>query len=103
MSLVNSDEPANRKMKHSRTKELFITFLGICASAAVLAGFGIIFYFFYYAKALDLTTPEGTESLSTIGEFFGGTVGSIWALAGVILFYLALIYQRRELELQRDT
>jgi hypothetical protein len=37
-----------------------------------------------------------------LGEFFGGAVGSIWSLAGVILFFLALIYQRRELELQRQ-
>ncbi len=49
-----------------------------------------------------MDTAEGLASLSTLGEFFGGTVGTIWALAGVILFYLALIYQRRELELQRE-
>lgn len=88
--------------KRSRAKELFITFLGFCASLAILAGFAIIFFFFYTVRTIDFSTNEGLDSLSTVGEFFGGTVGSIWALAGVILFYLALIYQRRELELQRE-
>ncbi len=88
--------------KRSRTKEIFIGFLGFCAALAVLSGFGIIGFFFYSVQGFDLSTQEDLGVLSTIGEFFGGTVGSIWTLAGVILFYLALIYQRRELELQRE-
>ncbi len=35
------------------------------------------------------------------GEFIGGMVGSLWALAGVILFYEALRFQRTELKMQR--
>ncbi len=35
------------------------------------------------------------------GELIGGIVGSLWALAGVILFYEALKFQRTELKLQR--
>ncbi len=50
---------------------------------------------------MDFSSDSGLGSRSSIGEFFGGTVGTIWTLAGIILFYLALIYQRRELELQR--
>ena len=88
--------------KQSRSKELFIRFLGFCAALAILSGFAIIGFFFYSVQVIDFSTQEGIDALSTIGEFFGGTVGSIWALAGVILFYLALIYQRRELELQRE-
>lgn len=91
--------------KRSRTKEIFIGFLGFlgfCAAPAVLSGFGIIGFFFYSVRDINLATEGGLGTLSTIGEFFGGTVGSIWALAGVILFYLALIYQRKELELQRE-
>jgi len=90
------------KNRKALSKEVFIRFLGLCAALAVLTGFAIIIYFFYSVRELDLTTETGMESLSKVGEFFGGTVGSIWALAGVILFYLALIYQRRELELQRE-
>jgi hypothetical protein len=86
----------------SKRREIFIAFLGSGAVLAILTGFGIIFFFFSSIKNIDMATAEGIQSLSTLGEFFGGTVGTIWALAGVILFYLALIYQRRELELQRD-
>ena len=35
------------------------------------------------------------------GEFIGGIVGSLWALAGVFLFFATLLYQKREFELQR--
>ena len=35
------------------------------------------------------------------GEFIGGIVGSLWALAGVLLFFATLLYQKREFELQR--
>ncbi len=89
-------------LSSNKRREIFIAFLGSGAVLAILTGFGIIFFFFSSIKNIDLATQEGIESLSTLGEFFGGTVGTIWALAGVILFYLALIYQRRELELQRD-
>jgi len=90
-------------VKRPKVNTVFITFLGFCVGAAVLTGFGIIYYFFTTVQQLrnsDLTVDNDTMSM--VGEFFGGTVGSIWALAGVVLFYLALIYQRRELELQRQ-
>ncbi|WP_242919301.1 putative phage abortive infection protein [Pontibacter liquoris] len=35
------------------------------------------------------------------GEFIGGIVGSLWALAGVFLFFATLTYQKNEFELQR--
>lgn len=35
------------------------------------------------------------------GELVGGIVGSLWALAGVILFYEGMIFQRNELKMQR--
>jgi len=90
-------------VKRSLISNIFIVFLGISAATAVITGFGIIFYFFTTVQQLrdaDLTVDNDTMSM--VGEFFGGTVGSIWALAGVVLFYLALIYQRKELELQRQ-
>jgi len=42
------------------------------------------------------------ELLGQFGEYVGGLVGSIWALAGVILFYETLRFQRTELRLQRE-
>lgn len=40
-------------------------------------------------------------SLGEFGEFIGGFVGSLWSLAGILLFYSALVYQRNELEDQK--
>ncbi len=88
--------------ENSKRSNLFIVFLGACAAASILAGFGIIIFVFTKVFRLDPSQPVNPDALNTIGEFFGGTIGSIWTLAGVILFYLALIYQRRELELQRE-
>lgn len=50
-----------------------------------------------------LFTPNNyLERFGTFGEFFGGIIGSIWALAGVFLFYSALKNQAREFEVQRE-
>jgi len=90
-------------LKRVNLKNLFIGFLGFCATVAILTGLGIIYYFFITIQKLrDSSFTVDNDTLGMIGEFLGGTVGAIWALAGVILFYLALIYQRRELELQRQ-
>lgn len=40
-------------------------------------------------------------SLGEFGEFIGGFVGSLWSLAGILLFYSALVYQRDELTEQK--
>lgn len=45
---------------------------------------------------------DGSVSLGDFGEFIGGFVGSIWSLAGILLFYSALVYQRNELEEQKE-
>ncbi len=42
------------------------------------------------------TIDEGL--LGTLGDFIGGIIGSIWALIGVILFYLALKEQRKDIK-----
>ena len=35
-----------------------------------------------------------------VGDFVGGIVGTLWSLTGVILFFLALRLQSKELSLQ---
>lgn len=82
--------------------QLFAHILGICAVLAVSAGGIIAYLFFYEIKASHPAYFDNVETLGIMGEFLGGTVGSIWALAGVMLFFLALIYQKRELSLQRE-
>ncbi|UMY64921.1 MULTISPECIES: putative phage abortive infection protein [unclassified Flavobacterium] len=41
-----------------------------------------------------------TAETSMVSDFFGGVVGTIWSFAGVILFFLALRLQSKELGLQ---
>ena len=71
--------------------------------ALVIIGFGLYlgYAFFTRIESSNPTFWTDYNTLGVVGEFLGGTVGSIWALAGVILFFLALIYQKRELALQR--
>ena len=42
-----------------------------------------------------------SNNIGIFGDYIGGIVGSLWALAGVMLFYSALRKQREEIELQR--
>lgn len=41
------------------------------------------------------------DKVAQFGDFVGGLIGSIWALAGVILFYVALTEQRKDFATNR--
>jgi hypothetical protein len=43
-----------------------------------------------------------SEKFGQFGDFVGGIVGSIWALAGVLLFYIALTEQRKDIKTNQD-
>ena len=42
-----------------------------------------------------------SDKVGQLGDFIGGVAGSIWALAGVILFYLAFQSQKAALDDQK--
>mgnify|MGYP002780788429 CR=1 FL=1 len=44
----------------------------------------------------SLHYPIRAEKFGQLGDFIGGIVGTFWALAGVILFYIALTEQRKD-------
>ncbi len=88
-------------MKKINFGDLFANILAVCALLAIGLGIYVTFIFVNKLNVTDPTIWEDHNMLGMAGEFLGGTVGSIWALAGVILFFLALIYQKRELVLQR--
>lgn len=81
--------------------DLFANILAVCALIAIGLGIYLGYLFVIKLNELDASIWNDHNMLGMAGEFLGGTVGSIWALAGVILFFLALIYQKRELVLQR--
>jgi hypothetical protein len=43
-----------------------------------------------------------SEKIGQFGDFVGGLIGSIWALAGVVLFYVALTEQRKDFATNRE-
>lgn len=81
-------------------------------SAFEISGYVLIFLgmviLFWGVKQFNLfgrvqgnTAEDLGVRFGQYGEFIGGIVGSLWALAGVFLFFATLLYQKREFELQR--
>jgi hypothetical protein len=62
----------------------------------VFIGIGIfiacVFYLFFNDKA----------KINEVGDFIGGVVGSLWALAGLFFIYIAFIGQKVEIKLQQE-
>lgn len=47
-------------------------------------------------------TPDDMAQTGQVGDFIGGVIGSIWALAGVLLYFSALRLQQQEMKNQRE-
>jgi Putative phage abortive infection protein len=60
---------------------------------ALVMFFGIVIFFLPHSFH---------EKIGSFSEFFGGIVGSVWTLAGVVLFYAALKAQHQQAEIQRQ-
>tara|TARA_R110002050_G_scaffold18872_2_gene54731 strand:- start:2015 stop:3268 length:1254 start_codon:yes stop_codon:yes gene_type:complete len=62
----------------------------------------IPFIFFLWKRVFfDWSQPVDASMLGTLGDFVGGVLGSIWALVGIILFYLALREQRKDIAMNQ--
>jgi hypothetical protein len=59
--------------------------------------FGLLAGLYGWCSARGDTTPDLMTRLSSLGSYLQGTVGSLWALAGVILIYVAFLGQRLQL------
>lgn len=70
-----------------------------------LAGLLVIVCFLFSLKGeyqFIGDNPILLDKTAQVGDFIGGLVGSLWAFAGILLFYLALRLQKKEFELQRE-
>lgn len=70
--------------------------IGVLLVAAFLLIFSVGGEFF----GNDLSAK--TDVFGQLGDIVGGVVGSMWALAGVILFYTGLKDQREDIKINRD-
>lgn len=72
----------------------------------IWAGISIIVLSFisYFFEQINIFgfSKKSAEHLGQMGEYIGGIVGSLWSLAGIILFYEAIRFQRTELIMQRE-
>jgi hypothetical protein len=64
---------------------------------SIIALILIMILFLWKRNFFDFGSTVDSGMLGTLGDFVGGVLGSIWALVGVILFYLALKEQRRDI------
>jgi hypothetical protein len=49
-----------------------------------------------------IASPIDNELIGQFGDFIGGIAGSLWALAGVIMFYVALHEQKEDFKTNRE-
>jgi len=73
------------------------TSLVLITIGVVLVLIAIIF-FLWSDLSFSPTEKINSEKFGQFGDFIGGIVGSIWALAGVLLFYIALTEQRKDIK-----
>lgn len=71
------------------------------ASNAIFIGFGIsllMLLLFLIKGSWELKIDDGIneEKIGQFGDFFGGVIGTLFSLVGVILFYISLKEQRAD-------
>ena len=76
-------------------------------TSLVLVGIGLFFVglallLFFWKEDLSISQSIDAGKVGQFGDFIGGLVGSLWALAGVILFYVALTEQRKDFATNRE-
>jgi hypothetical protein len=61
-----------------------------------------ILVLFLWSESYNLSKVIDHNKFGTFGDFFGGVIGSIWSLGGMLLFYYALIEQRKDFGTNRE-
>lgn len=92
--------------KTYRKYGLFGIILLIISVISIVIGITVT-YIFVSKLSSTVSLVNGREQIDQqltgiIGDFIGGIVGTIWSFAGVILFFLALRLQSKELSLQLE-
>ena len=81
-----------------------ISFLEWFAYIITIVGFIVMGIFLYHMSSTfvigGILSNEEMAATGQVGDFMGGVIGSIWALAGVFLYFSAIKMQNKELENQ---
>ena len=91
-----------KKVKFDMEKLTINFFIGL-AFFSIAIGL-IIFVVFLYRLSGEYSISGDSiimDKTGQVGDFIGGTVGAIWALTGVLLFYATLRLQSKELKENR--
>lgn len=77
------------------------TSLILVVTGFIFLTLGVVF-FLWMDTNFETDKQINATKFGQFGDFIGGVVGSIWALVGVILFYIALTEQREDIRINRD-
>tara|TARA_R110002050_G_scaffold300768_1_gene472376 strand:- start:8000 stop:8920 length:921 start_codon:yes stop_codon:yes gene_type:complete len=75
--------------------------INVLVTGIIFLGISIIL-FIWQDWTFNIKNVINTQKISQFGDFVGGLIGSLWALAGVILFYVALTEQRNDFKTNRE-
>ncbi|MBN8684411.1 MAG: hypothetical protein J0L99_17310 [Chitinophagales bacterium] len=97
-----------KENKKENKKEFWLNVYDILAKISLFVGIFILFYItifivsnLQFAWGKDVT-DDTLSTIGNLGDFFGGVIGSFWALTGVFLLYLTLKMQKEELGNQKE-
>lgn len=82
-------------IKNSDTFEVMAIF-------AIILGAIIMGLTFWLGTENDINLTGKSADIIDLSEYIGGLVGSLWSLAGVLLFYASLSSQKEDLERQKE-
>lgn len=83
------------------TEKVLLRAAIICGILGILI-FIVSYILFQHNEDYNSNFKINSEKFGDFGSFLSGVVGTVWALVSVILFYLTLRLQRKELSLQRS-
>ena len=74
----------------------------VMAIVAIIIGTIIMIGSFWLGSYNEIKLTHARANIVDLSEFIGRLVGSLWSLAGVLLFYASLTSQKEDLERQRE-
>lgn len=94
--------PVKSKKVEFTTSEKWLVRIAVTFSIAGFLIFLVGVLLFKNGETFDFSLKVNSNKFGDLGSFISGAVGTLWTLVSVILFYITLQLQRKELSLQRD-